>query len=134
MSNVNVKKKRRTISESHAKISRICITCNSQSIENKQYRTTNSKSFQVHFTKGLCCSLCNSFVCYDCIHAFHSEINPIKHKEQYHPDMFPLIDAFSFFTSTVINESKKLNNYIGHCCFLKQKCKENSSNIFKKKH
>lgn len=129
MSNVAMK---RRISKSHA---RSCITCNSHTIEDNQYRTNNSKSFQVNFTDGLCCSLCNRFICTDCIHLFHSKINPSKHKSQYHPDMFPLIDMFSSYTSTDENDyNKEIKSYIGHCCLLKHKSKENTPKRLKSKH
>ncbi len=107
-----------------------CITCNSSSIESKQYRASNCQSFQIDFHHGMHCVICHSYICVNCIIGFHLKILPLSSKSILHPDMNPFLHPLHQYASKYLesihdngdiflSNNYSNDNFIGHCCILK---------------
>ncbi len=102
---------------SHTSREICCVTCNHSSIERSQYRPSNCKSFQRSSKNGLQCSLCQSFICHECIFLFYDVIHKREQKKPFHPDTKSLIKSLKHYVSK--KGICSIPNYVGHCCVIK---------------
>ena len=93
------------------KLSMDCICCHYNSIEEKQFRVKDNKTFQTT-SDGLVCSVCKSLLCKQCIDCLFQLLS--KKEQKYHPESMPLFHVFA-------NHLKKMpqpEHYVGHCCVI----------------
>ena len=100
------------------KLSKDCICCHYNSIEEKQFTVKNNFTFQTT-SGGLVCSICNSLTCTQCIESFFTLLS--KKEEKYHPESMHVFHAFA----NHLKNMPQPEHYVGHCCVISVEVSKN---------
>ena len=102
---------------SEIKSKRCCITCSYRTIEEKQFKNSNTKCFQgVQY--GLQCQRCKRFMCNVCVRDIYPQI--AKKQKTYHSDCSQYLNGMKLFYDS--NGLSHPRDFTNHCCLICQHC------------
>lgn len=112
---------------------RLCLLCSYRTIEDQQFGNvrdgiSNTRTYQAT-NAGLVCTICNGFVCIDCIRL----LVPVISKESRKHSNTDILDMYKAAIDMHPGSIKTPPGYIGHCCSI-DKPAQSSQDIINHPH